>query len=81
MIAPVLYNVVAGFRNAGVGLIMDDDGVIRSNVTPHIVPCLVEPVIREELLGLAEKEKEDEALNVQEYILRMSGRLGEGGEA
>jgi hypothetical protein len=30
---------------------------------------------------MAEEEKDEEESNVQEYILRMSGRLGEEGEA
>jgi hypothetical protein len=47
---------------------MDDDHVIRSSVTRQTARCLLEPVIREELLGLAEEEP-----NVQKSILRMSG--------
>jgi hypothetical protein len=73
------YNVAAGFRNAGVSLIMDDNRVIWSEGSPHTAICLFEPVIRGELLGLVEEE-EDEP-NVQEYIMRMSGPLGEEAEA
>jgi hypothetical protein len=58
---------------SGVSLTMDDDRVIRSNVMPHTVRHLLEPVIPEEMLGLAREDEEEP--NVQEYSLRMSGRL------
>jgi hypothetical protein len=67
------YTVVAGFRDAGVSLIMDNDRAMRSNVTPHTGRCLLEPVSREEPLGLAEEEEDGEELNIQEYILRCPG--------
>jgi BarA-like signal transduction histidine kinase len=56
-----------------VSLILDDDRVIRSNITPHIAHCLLKPVIREELLDLTAEEERQEEANVQKYILRMSG--------
>jgi hypothetical protein len=76
MAAVIPYNLVAGLRNAGVSLIMDDNRVIRSKGMPDTARCLLEPVIREELLGLAEEEEEEEESNLQEYIMRISGRLG-----
>jgi hypothetical protein len=81
MAAAAPDNVVAGFRNAGVSLIMDEDRVIRDNVTAQTARFLLENVIREELLGLAEEEENDEELNVHEYILRIFGRLAEEEEA
>jgi hypothetical protein len=59
MAAAVPYDVVAGFRNAGVSLIMEDDSIIRSNVASHAARCLLESVIWEDLLGLAEQEEKE----------------------
>jgi hypothetical protein len=52
-------NVVADFRNAGLSRIIDNDRVIRSNLTPHSACGLLEFIIQKELLGLAEEEVEN----------------------
>jgi hypothetical protein len=67
---PVPFEMIARLfsvdRNPGVSLIMGDHHVIRSNVTPRTARCLLKPVTRDKLLGLAEEDEDEQELNVQE---------------
>jgi hypothetical protein len=81
MAAAVPHNIVASFRNAGISLLLDDDRVLRCQVTPETARCLLgspfaDPLVERALAG-EEEDKDDP--NIEVFAARMFERLTSGG--
>jgi hypothetical protein len=73
-------NIVAGLRSAGVSLIRNEDRTIRCNVTAHTARSLLGLPFQQGLLDLLGDEEEDEEPDIDEHMLRLSGRLSDQGQ-
>jgi hypothetical protein len=69
----VLYNIVQSCRNAGISLILDDVHVIRCEITPNAVCCIIDTLFADRLGDLATKEEkyEGEDPNLEIFEMRM----------
>jgi hypothetical protein len=66
IVAVVFHNIVVGFRNAGVSLLLDSDQVIRYVITPETARCLLWTPFSG-TLPIPKEEEGDEDLDIREY--------------
>jgi hypothetical protein len=78
--AAVAHNIVAGFGNAGVRFLPDEDFLMRGNVTPYTARCLPGLTFHQGPLVLLPEDEEDERPDIEEYIVRLSGPLSHRGK-
>jgi hypothetical protein len=73
MAAAVPHNVVQSFRNGGISLLLDDDRVVRCQVTPDTARCLLGQPFADPLTGLTlvADEEEDGDPNFEIFAGRM----------
>jgi hypothetical protein len=53
--------IVASFRNAGISLVMDSERVVRCQISPDTVRCLLDKSALEKLINLPEPSEEDDS--------------------
>jgi hypothetical protein len=73
MSAAVPHNVVQSSANGGISLILNDERIIRRQITPHAKGCLIGTSLVPGFSGGASDEaaeKEEEALNIEEFFGR-----------
>jgi hypothetical protein len=78
----VPHHRVQSFRNAGFSLILDDDRVIRCDITPNTARCIIGTPFADSLRNLPEKEEDEgEDPNPEIFKMQMFGLLKSGGES
>jgi hypothetical protein len=78
----VPHNIIQSVRNAGISLLLDDDRVIRCNVTPNPTPCIIATPFADTRGNLAiEKEDEGEDPNLEIFEMQMLDPSESGGES
>jgi hypothetical protein len=83
MTAAIPHNIVESFKNAGISLIFDDDGIIRCQVTPETGGrCLIGAPFPYPLAGieLNDDEEHNNNPNLEIFASQMCEILGSEGE-
>jgi hypothetical protein len=69
MSAAVPHNVVQSFANDGISLILDDKGIIRCQITPHTMRCVIGtsfvPSVSD---GALDQPGKEEDLNIGDFL-------------